>query len=40
MRLRTRLALSFLLLAVVPLGAIVLYSYSSSLATYRQAVEA
>jgi serine phosphatase RsbU (regulator of sigma subunit) len=40
MRLRTQLAFAFLLLAVVPLGAIVLYSYVSSTQAFRRAVEA
>lgn len=40
MRLRTQLAFAFLLLAVVPLGAIVLYSYASSTQAFRRAVEA
>lgn len=40
MSLRIRLVLVFLLLAVVPLGALVLYSYSTSLAAVRGAVEA
>ena len=40
MSLRIRLVLVFLLLAVLPLGGLVLYSYSTSLATVRQAVEA
>lgn len=40
MTLRTRLVLVFLLLAVVPLGALVGYSYSSSLAAVRKAAEA
>ena len=40
MRLRTRLALAFLLLSVVPLTAITLYSYSSSIRAFRRAVEA
>ena len=39
MSLRTRLILAFFVLAVVPLTAIVLYSYSTSLAAYRGAVE-
>jgi len=39
MSLRTRLVLVFLFLAVVPLGALVLYSYSSSLAAVRRAAE-
>lgn len=39
MSLRTRLVLVFLFLAVVPLGALVLYSYSSSLAALRRAAE-
>ncbi len=40
MRLRTQLALAFLLLAVVPLTGIVLYSYYTSLRAVRQATEA
>jgi serine phosphatase RsbU (regulator of sigma subunit) len=40
MRLRTRLALAFLLLSVVPLTAITLYSYNSSIGAFRRAVEA
>ena len=40
MRLRTRLALAFLLMSVVPLTAITLYSYSSSLNAFRRAIEA
>ncbi len=40
MRLRTRLALAFLLLSVVPLTAITLYSYTSSIRAFRRAVEA
>lgn len=39
MRLRTQLALAFLLLAVVPLTGIVLYSYYTSLRAVRQATE-
>lgn len=38
MKLRTQLALAFLLLAVLPLGAIVLYSYVSSTRAFRSAV--
>jgi len=38
MKLRVQLALAFLLLAVVPLGAIVFYSYVSSEKAFRQAV--
>jgi serine phosphatase RsbU (regulator of sigma subunit) len=38
MKLRTQLAVAFLLLAVLPLGAIVLYSYASSEKAFRQAV--
>jgi serine phosphatase RsbU (regulator of sigma subunit) len=38
MKLRTQLALAFLLLAVLPLGGIVLYSYNSSEEAFRQAV--
>ena len=40
MKIRTQLALAFLLLAIVPMTAIVLYSYISSLRTVHQAVEA
>jgi serine phosphatase RsbU (regulator of sigma subunit) len=40
MKLRTRLALAFLLMSVVPLTAITLYSYSSSIQAFRRAVEA
>jgi len=39
-RLRTRLALAFVLLSVVPLTAITLYSYNSSIVAFRRAVEA
>lgn len=39
MSLRIRLVLVFLLLAVLPLGGLVLFSYSTSLAAVRQAVE-
>lgn len=39
MRIRTKLTLIFLLLAVVPLTGIVFYNYWSSLQTFRQAVE-
>jgi serine phosphatase RsbU (regulator of sigma subunit) len=39
MKLRTQLALAFLLLAVVPLTGIVLYSYYTSLRAVRQATE-
>lgn len=38
MRLRTQLTLAFSFLAVVPLAALTLYSYSSSIRAYRQAV--
>jgi serine phosphatase RsbU (regulator of sigma subunit) len=38
MKLRAQLALAFLMLAVVPLGAIVFYSYVSSEKAFRQAV--
>ncbi len=38
MKLRTQIALAFLLLAVLPLGGIVLYSYVSSERAFRQAV--
>jgi len=40
MRLRTQLILAFLLLAVVPLGAITLYAYYSSARALRRTVEA
>ena len=40
MKLRTQLILAFLLLAVVPLGAITLYSYHSSARALRSTVEA
>src|SRR5882672_6332952 len=40
MKLRTQLILAFLLLAVVPLGAITLYSYESSARALRRTVEA
>lgn len=40
MKLRTQLIVAFLLLAVVPLGAITLYSYSSSARALRRTVEA
>ena len=40
MRLRTRLALAFLLLSVVPLAAITVYSYTSNTRAFRRAVEA
>jgi serine phosphatase RsbU (regulator of sigma subunit) len=40
MKLRTQLVLAFLLLAVVPLGAITLYSYESSARALRRTVEA
>ncbi len=40
MRLRTQLSLAFFLLAVLPLAAMTLYSYASSQAAYRQAVQA
>lgn len=39
MKLRTQLILAFLLLAVVPLGAITLYSYQSSTRALRRTVE-
>ena len=39
MKLRSQLALAFFVLAVLPLGGIVLYSYYSSRAAFRQAVE-
>lgn len=38
MKLRTQLAVALLLLAVLPLGAIVLYSYAASEKAFRQAV--
>ena len=40
MRIRTQLALAFLLLAIVPLAGIVLYSYYSSLRAVRHTTEA
>src|SRR5262245_549069 len=40
MRLRTQLILAFVLLAVVPLGAITLYAYHSSTRALRSTVEA
>src|SRR3989442_7075813 len=40
MKLRTQLILAFLLLAVVPLGAITLYSYQTSARALRRTVEA
>ena len=40
MKVRTQLVLAFLLLAVVPLAGIVLYSYASSLAAFKDAIEA
>jgi serine phosphatase RsbU (regulator of sigma subunit) len=40
MKLRTRLGLAFVLMSVVPLTAITLYSYSTSLRAFRRAVEA
>jgi hypothetical protein len=40
MKVRTRLILAFLLLAVIPLTFVSLYSYRSSLAAFRQATEA
>lgn len=39
MKVRSQLILAFLLLSVVPLAGIVLYSYGSSLAAFRTAVE-
>jgi serine phosphatase RsbU (regulator of sigma subunit) len=39
MKLRTQLILVFFLLAIVPLGGLTLYSYTSSTAAFRQAVE-
>ena len=40
MKLRTQLLLAFVLLAVMPLAGSVFYSYSSTLSTFRRAVEA
>jgi hypothetical protein len=40
MNLRARLILAFLLLSVVPLTAVTLYSYSSSVQAFQRAVEA
>jgi len=40
MKIRTQIALAFLFLAIVPMAAIVLYSYVSSLDTLREAAEA
>ncbi len=40
MKIRTQITLAFLLFAILPMTAIVLYSYVSSLRTVRQAVEA
>jgi serine phosphatase RsbU (regulator of sigma subunit) len=40
MKLRTKLILAFVLLAVVPLAGISLYSYNSSIDAFRRAVEA
>ncbi|MFQ5528112.1 MAG: PP2C family protein-serine/threonine phosphatase [Thermoanaerobaculia bacterium] len=40
MRIRTQIALAFVLLAILPMTAIVTYSYVSSLRTVRQGVEA
>jgi serine phosphatase RsbU (regulator of sigma subunit) len=40
MRLRTKLILAFLLLAVVPLAGVSIYSYTSSIRALRQVVEA
>ena len=39
MKLRTKLILALFFLAIVPLLAIVLYSYHSSLGAFRKAVE-
>src|SRR3954447_11474175 len=39
MSLRTRLILAFVLLSVVPLSAVTLYSYSSSVHAFQRAVE-
>ena len=39
MSLRTRLIVAFLLLSVVPLTAVTLYSYYSSVRTFQRAVE-
>jgi len=39
MRIRTRLSLAFFLISVVPLGLVTAYSYSSSAAALRRAVE-
>src|SRR3982750_2357911 len=39
MSLRTRLILAFLLLSVVPLSAVTLYSYSTSVHAFQRAVE-
>ena len=40
MKLRTRLVVAFLLLAVVPLTSVTLYSYLTTLRAFRRAVEA
>ena len=40
MKLRTRLALAFVLMSVLPLTAITLYSYGTSIRAFRRAVEA
>ena len=40
MRLRTQLSLAFLLLAVLPLAALTLFAYATSLHAFRSAVEA
>ena len=40
MKLRTQLILAFFLLAVVPLAGVSIYSYNSSIRTFRQVVEA
>jgi len=39
MRIRTRLSLAFFLISVVPLGLVTAYSYTSSAAALRRAVE-
>ena len=39
MKLRTRLSLAFFLISVVPLGLVTAYSYYSSAAALRRAVE-
>ena len=40
MRLRAQLSLAFLLLAVLPLAALTLFAYATSLHAFRSAVEA